>query len=216
MKSIFTILLLLPFAVIAAETNDVPKLVPAYGELPPTFWEQHQTPILIGIFALLAFAFLFVKTMLRPESTKILPSETVARQSLAKLQGQPENGKLLSEVSQILRRYFSAAFRLPATEMTTAEFCAALVNDEKIGTELAQMIASFLRVCDQDKFSPKIIAPPMNAVDRARELISRSEARCLRSAPVPGAATRGNPAAIVKSPAAQSSGVAASGDGRTP
>ncbi|HEY5041925.1 MAG TPA: hypothetical protein VIK53_07970 [Verrucomicrobiae bacterium] len=83
----------------------------------------------------------------------------------------------MSEASQILRRYFSATFRLPATEMTTAEFCAALTNDEKIGAELAQMISTFLRVCDQDKFSPKIIAPPMNAVDRARELISRSEAR---------------------------------------
>ncbi len=174
--------LFLPLAVIAADTNDLPKLIPAYGELPSSFWEQHQTAVIIAGFAFLAFLFLFVKTMLRPESPKNLPPETVARQALAKLQGQPEDGILLSEVSQILRRYFSTAFGIPATEMTTTEFCDALASDEKIGAELAQMISSFLRVCDQDKFSPKILAPPMNAVDRARELISRSETRCAQLA----------------------------------
>ncbi len=176
--------LFLPLAVIAADTNDLPKLIPAYGELPSSFWEQHQTAIIIAGFAFLTFLFLFVKTMLRPESPKILPPQTVARQALAKLQDQPEDGKLLSEVSQILRRYFSAVLRLPATEMTTAEFCAALASDEQIGAELAQRISSFLRVCDQDKFAPKILAPPMNAVDRAQELISRSEARLAQIASI--------------------------------
>lgn len=165
------------FATLAADTTTLPALAPAYGELPPNFWEQHQTVIIIASFAFLAFVFLLVKTMLRPESQKILPPETVARQALAKLQGKPEDGNMLSEVSQILRSYVVAAFALPPGEMTTAEFCAALATHEKIGAELAQMISSFLHVCDQDKFAPKIIAPPINAVDRARELISRSETR---------------------------------------
>ena len=195
MKRCLTSFLLLPFAAIAAKTNDLPKLVPAYGELSPTFWEQHQAAIIIASFAFLAFVFLFVKTMLRPESPKILSPETVARQALAKLQGQPEDGKLLSEVSQILRRYISAAFELPAAELTTAEFCAALVANEKIGAELAGTISDFLRECDERKFSPAVrssaftrpgppeggtpnILPLTNTAARALELIARSE-KCL-------------------------------------
>jgi hypothetical protein len=177
MKHCLASLWLLPLAVLAADTNEVPALIPAYGEIPMTFWERHHTAIVIAGFACLAFAFLFVKAMLRPESAKILPPETAARQALARLQGRPEDGNILSEVSQILRRYVSATFGLPAMGMTTVEYCDALAADEKIGAELAQMISSFLRVCDKDKFSPKIIAPPINAVARARELISRSETR---------------------------------------
>jgi hypothetical protein len=198
------------------DPNALPALAPAYGELPPTFWEHHQTTVIIASFAFLAFGFWFVKTRLRPESPKILPPEAVACQALAKLQGQPEDGKLLSEVSQILRRYFSAAFGLPATEMTTTEFCAAITAHEKIGAELAQTVSSFLRVCDQDKFAPKIIAPPINAVDRALELVALAEISRSRSAPVPGAATSKIQNAPAKQPPDISSDVAASGDGRTP
>ncbi len=198
------------------DPNALPALAPAYGELPPTFWEQHQTTVIIASFAFLAFVFWFVKTRLRPDSPKILPPETVARQALAKLQGQPEDGIILSAVSQILRHYFSAALGLPATEMTTTELCAALTAHEKIGMELAQMISSFLRVCDQDKFSSKIVAPPMNAVDRALELVALAEISRSRSAPVPGAATSKIQNAPAKQPPDISSDVAASGDGRTP
>ena len=216
MKNYVASVLLLPFAAIAADTNALPALIPAYGELPPTFLEQHQTAIIIASFAGIAFIFLFFKTMLRPESPKIMPPETVAQQALARLQGRPEDGKLLSEVPQILRRYFGAVFGLPATEMTTAEFCAALAADKNIGADLAPMIARFLRVCDQDKFSPKIIAPPMNAVDRARELVALAEISRSRCAPVPGAATSNIQNDPAKPPPHIRPDVAASGDGRTP
>src|ERR1017187_1555252 len=49
-------------------TNTLPPLAPAYPELPPTFWEQHESTILVAGFAVLAFAFFFLKLMLRPES----------------------------------------------------------------------------------------------------------------------------------------------------
>ena len=113
--------------------------------------------------------------MLRPESPKLLPPETVARQSLAKLQSQPEDGKLLSEVSQILRRYVSTAFALLPGEMTTAEFCTALVGHEKIGAELAQAISNLLRECDAQKFSSSPAGTSLNAATRALELIAGAE-----------------------------------------
>jgi hypothetical protein len=228
----FLLLTALPLSAQTA-TNELSTLVPAYGEIPPTFWEQHETPILVGGFAFLAIAFLFLRVMLRPEKPVILPPEVLARQALAKLQRQPEDGKALSEVSQILRRYISVAFELPAAELTTAEFCTALAANEQIGTEAATSISSFLRECDERKFSPAVrsstftrpgppeggtpnLLPPINTSTRALELISLAEAHRLRAAPVPGAANSQAQEAAANQQTQQSSDTAASGDGRAP
>ncbi|HEX7570857.1 MAG TPA: hypothetical protein VF492_10170 [Verrucomicrobiae bacterium] len=160
--------------------NAQPALAPAYGELPPTFWEQHQTTVIIASFASLAFSFWFVKTRLRPESPKIRPPETVARQALAKLQGQPEDGIILSAVSQILRHYVSKSFNLPNQELTTAEFCAVIEVNQLMGMDLAQRLARFLRECDVRKFSPAKTAMPLNAATRALELIALAEQKTPR------------------------------------
>lgn len=217
MFSFFAVLFAAPHVLGQPDTNGLPPLIPAYGELPPTFWEQHQSPIIVIGFAFLAVVFLFVKTLLRPEAKVILPPKVVARRALAGLQLQPEDGKVLSEVSQILRRYVIAAFELPAVEQTTAEFCAAIGNNEKIGLELAPTVSSFLRECDERKFSLAPAAAPLNATVRALELVKLAEKhRALRSAPVPGAATTEIPAVSGKPQAAQPSDVAASGVGRTP
>jgi len=175
MKLSLASILLLSFAVTAAETNELPALIPAYGELPPTFLESHQTAIIIGGFAFLAFVFLFVKTMLRPESPKILPPETVARQALAQLQSQPEDGFILSAVSQILRGYVGESFNLPSHELTTVEFCTVMEASPHVGPELAGNLARFLRECDVRKFSPATAATPLNAASRAIELVVLAE-----------------------------------------
>ena len=177
MLVLLMVLLVVPHIMAQASRKALPALAPAYGEIPPTFWEQHETAIFIGSFALLALVFLLVRLRLRPESKVILPPAVVARQALEKLQSRPEDGEILSETSRILRQYFSAAFGLPATEMTTAEFCDALAAHDQIGGKLAQSVANLLSVCNKDQFAPKIIAPPINAVNRVRELISRSETR---------------------------------------
>ncbi|MDR3459483.1 MAG: DUF4381 family protein [Verrucomicrobiae bacterium] len=160
-----------------ADTNALPQLAPAHGELPATFWEQHQSVIIVAGFAFLAVILLSLQVMLRPKTPVVLPPEAIARQALAKLQGRPEDGKMLSELSQILRQYICAAFELPSAEMTTAEFSATLAANGKAGDELARAISSFLRECDEWKFSPTTIIGSFNAVDRAQELVSRSEAR---------------------------------------
>ena len=176
MKSLSAIFLSLAFVANAADTNTLPTLVPAYGEIPPTFLGQHETAVIIGCFAFLAFAFLFLKAMFRPKSKRVLPPEIVARAALTKLQSQPEDGKLLSEVSQVLRRYVVAKFDLPAAELTTAEFCAALADHEKIGAELADSISAFLRECDKQKFSSSPSAP-LHAATTALGLITSVEKR---------------------------------------
>jgi len=175
MKWLPATFLLLSAVAKAADTNALPALAPAYGELPPTFWEQHQSAIIMGSFTFLAVAFLFLRVWLRPETPVMLPPEVSAREALTRLLRQPEDGKLLSEVSQILRRYVVAAFELPPGEMTTAEFCATLAGQAKIGAELAQSISGFLRECDERKFSTAPAATPLNAARRALDLVGLAE-----------------------------------------
>lgn len=180
MKQLLASLLSLPLAVAAAGTNDLPALAPAYPELPPTFWQQHQTTLIVAGFTFLAVGLLFLKTMLRPESPTIPPPEAVARQALAKLQNEPEDGNVLSAASQILRRYISKTFKLPANEPTTAEFCAIIGTHPQIGAELAGAIAGFLHECDVRKFSLTYSATPIGAVQRALDFVARIEAQTHR------------------------------------
>jgi Domain of unknown function (DUF4381) len=156
-------------------TNTLPALSPAYPEMPPTIWEQHGTGILIGGFVFIALAALLLWKLFQPKPPVVLPPEVLAREALTKLPRQPENGKLLSNVSQILRRYVIAAFELPVAELTTTEFCAALAASEKIGAELAVAVSGFLRECDERKFSPANSSTPSNAAARALEIVSLAE-----------------------------------------
>ena len=177
MKTCLASFLFLALAATAADTNALPALAPAYGELPPTFWEHHQSSITIAGFAFLAFVFFFLKMKLRTKNPEILPPEIMACRALAKLQNQPEDGNVLSAASQILRRYVSETFNLPDTGLTTAEFCSALESNQLLGSELAALVPSFLRECDVRKFSPANSASPLNAVSRELELIGQIEKR---------------------------------------
>jgi hypothetical protein len=96
---------------------------------------------------------------------------------LESLRRQPEDGALLSRVSQILRRYVASAFELPPGEMTTADLSSVVANDERFGGGLAADISAFLRNCDDRKFAPPTPAPAMDAVGNALKLVDAAEAR---------------------------------------
>ena len=131
--------------------------------------------ILVAGMAVIALAVLILWKLFRPKPPVKLSPEVVAREALTKLLRQSEDGKLLSNVSQILRRYVTAAFELPAAELTTTEFCAALAASVKVGTEPAQTISDFLRACDERKFSTSPAAAPLNAATHALELVALTE-----------------------------------------
>jgi hypothetical protein len=175
MKFCLASFFLSPLAAIAASTNALPALAPAYGEMSPTFWEQDGSAVIIASSALAILAILFVWKFLRPKPVPILPPEIVAREALVKLQRQPEDGKLLSDVSQILRRYVVAVLQFPSGELTTAEFCAAIIINQRLGAELARTVSGFLRECDVRKFSPANSVQPLDAATRALELIQQIE-----------------------------------------
>jgi hypothetical protein len=183
MKFLSVSFLLLSAVAKAADTNALPALAPAYGEIPPTFWERHDTMILVGCLVFMVLVSLVLWKAFQSRPAIVQPAEILARARLTQLLRQREDGKLLSEISQILRRYVVAAFELPAVETTTAEFCTALATDEKIGGELAQSISSFLRECDERKFSFSPVAASLNAATRALELVAAAEDRRTQKSP---------------------------------
>jgi hypothetical protein len=181
-------------------SEGIPSLRPPHAELPPTFWEQYGVwtiPVGVVLLALVGAAIWFFT---RPKPPVVVPPEVEARKALGSLRQRPEDGLLLSRVSQVLRRYVTAAFRLPPGELTTTEFCRAIAGDERVGSELASALSGFLRQCDQRKFSPPQPAPALGAAAYALKLIDQAQGRL----------------AALAQPAAQPSGspkAAASGDG---
>ena len=158
-------------------SNVLPQLAPPYAELPPTFWVQHGVVVLVlALMVILAVA-LIVWIKIQPEPVVITPPEVQAREALEALRPRTEDGAVLSQISQILRRYFSSAFDLPPAELTTTEFCLMLSRAEKVGGELSATVADFLRQCDERKFSTAPSDLPFGATVRALELVAQGEAR---------------------------------------
>jgi hypothetical protein len=158
-------------------TDSSAKLLPPYGELPPTYWEQNGTAVIAATLVFVALASFVVWWLLRPRPAVIVPPEAQARHALIPLLHRVEDGGVVSQVSQILRRYVIAAFKLPPGEPTTSEFCRAIEINSDISPELSSSLADFLRVCDERKFSTQPPAESIGAAPRALELVALAEAR---------------------------------------
>jgi hypothetical protein len=177
------------------DTNEIPKLRPIHAEIPPGFWAQHGTMVLIIGVVLAALGGLFVWWLTRPRAVVAVPPEAEARAALADLPLTADEGVKLSRVSQILRHYVQRAFELPPHELTTTEFCRALADHPHLGPELAGALGGFLRDTDRRKFAPAGTTPPQPAAAAtALALIDQCETR--RAAqPAAAAAAPGNPPA---------------------
>jgi hypothetical protein len=163
--------------------GEIPALRPPHAEIPPTFWEQHGAGVVVGVGLLLVLACVAIWFLSRPKPPVVVPPEVQARQELELLGQRPEDGALLSQVSHILRHYLSAAFNLPAVELTTTEFCRTIAGHEQVGPDLSVALTEFLLQCDQRKFSPPTPAPPLGVVTRALKLIDQAQARRPPTAP---------------------------------
>jgi Domain of unknown function (DUF4381) len=173
------------------------RLRPPLPEIPPTFWERNNGWIVAAGLLLFVAIAAFVAWLMRPKPPVVVPPDVQARKALEPLRGQPEDGALLSRVSQILRHYVAAAFALQPGEMTTADFCRAVAGQARVGEELSNALSAFLRHCDERKFAPSTAiaagnlpasgggilppeapsAPAMDTVAQALELIQLAEAR---------------------------------------
>src|SRR5204862_5572803 len=111
-----------------------------HAEIPPTFWEQYGQWVVVGCIVLAVVMCLAIWFLTRPKPPQVVPAEIQAREAFEKLRAKPEDGALLSRVSQILRGYVTAAFDLPAGELTTTEFCQQIAENPRIGQELSRAI----------------------------------------------------------------------------
>jgi hypothetical protein len=159
------------------DTNPIPPLRPPRPDLPPGYWEQHGAATVAACIAAVALAALVIWRLTRPKPPIIIPPEVEARRALEALKTRPEDGRLLSEVSRILRRYVISAYNLPPGEMTTAEFCRDIAASESVGASLASALDGFMRKCDEQKFSPGPLPPALNATHQALALLEQSELR---------------------------------------
>ncbi len=155
----------------------LPQLQPPLGEIPPTFWEQHGTTVTVSVPIVMLLLVLALWLLVRPKPIAPVPLEVQARTALEELSKQPEDGAVISRVSQILRRYVLAVFDLPAGEPTTTEFCRLIAGRNDIGEQLAMALGHFLRQCDERKFARANAFTPLDAAARALELVAQGEAR---------------------------------------
>lgn len=156
--------------------DELPKLNPPLGEIPPSYWELHGNTVTGLCVVALLLVGLGVWLLLRPKPVVPVPPAVEARKALEALTNRPEDGAVLSRVSQVLRHYIQAAFELPPGELTTAEFCRQMEGQERIGNELSGTIAKFLHQCDDRKFAPTS-QPELGAVAQARCLLEQVESR---------------------------------------
>jgi hypothetical protein len=163
-------------------TNALPQLSPPLGELPPTFLEEigasGQCAWHVGIFgAALIILVACGMWLLFRRKPRTIPPEAQARQALETWRQHSEDGTCVSNISQIVRKYFIAAFELPSGELTTAQFCRAIASHGQIGSELSTAVADFLRECDERKFSLASQPAPLGALNRALKLVTLGEVR---------------------------------------
>lgn len=166
-----------PLVACAQTTNDIPPLRPPHAEIPPTFWEQHTMGVIVVGMAVLAFAGFAVWLALRPKWPVVILPEVQARGELESLRILPEDGAVLSKVSQAVRRYFGAAFALTPGELTTTEFCRAIAKNDQIGSDLSATTGDFLRRCDERKFAPDSPPEATGAAEHALKLVEQAETR---------------------------------------
>lgn len=162
---------------ISAGRDELAKLRPPRAEIPPTVWESYSVWIVVGSLVFLALIGIIVWIVTRPKPPVIVPPEVRAKQALALLSSKPEDGLVLSQVSQILRHYVAEAFAFPPGELTTTEFCRVMANHDRIDLELGTAISEFLRQCDERKFMPTPPNTPMTAIATALRLVETAQAR---------------------------------------
>jgi len=160
---------------ISAGDDELAKLRPPRAEIPPTVWERYNIWIIVGSLVFLALLGIIVWIVSRPKLPIIVPPEVRAKRALELLSSKPEDGLVLSQVSQILRRYIAEAFALPPGELTTTEFCRLIATHEHIGPELATRIEGFLHQCDERKFMPTPPNTPMTAIATALKLVETAQ-----------------------------------------
>ena len=160
----------------SSSLDEIPPLRPPRGEIPPGFREQYGWWVIAGWVVLLVLLGGVFWLVTRPGPPVIVPPDIAARRALESLRQQPEDGAVLSRVSQVLRHYLTTVFGLAPGETTTTEFCKLIAGNAQIGAELSAAIGDFLRQSDERKFAPGAPHPKLDAASQALKFIDLAEA----------------------------------------
>lgn len=169
--------LAVPALAATQEPDEIPELRPPEELLPPTFWEQHAWGASLSVACIVVGLALILWWLRRPKAVVTTPVAVLARKALEALRNRPENFPLVSEVSRIVRHYLASALTLRSDELTPEELEGQLKTHPLLGRELAHELIAFFRACDEKKFSPQPPAPPLGAVERARQFVEQIELR---------------------------------------
>jgi hypothetical protein len=154
----------------------IPDLRPPQGPLPPTYWEQHGSVIILGALAALVALAVLIWLVRRPKPVVTVSPGVAARQALAALRGQPEDGPRAAAASQHLRSCVQAALQLPPGERTPEELLASVRGDARVSSDLVSRLGALLQECDARAFAP--VPPPGQPalVERALGVVAQFEA----------------------------------------
>ncbi len=178
-SSLILVTCLFPGCLFGATNDAELKLLPPHELLPPTYWEQHGTLIVLGIIAAVLLLGAGIGFLCRPKPPVPVPKIDIARHALSALRGRSEDGIVLSAASGIVRRYVTDVFQLAPGELNTTEFCRLIERHAAIGPELAVSLSEYLRASDRQKFAPPGQPSVVGCVARAGELIEAAHARDL-------------------------------------
>jgi hypothetical protein len=113
--------------------------------------------VLLVALALLAAAIYFIVRRIRNRPPPLPPSpRSVALRELSRLRqgvSQAAPYAFSIAVSDVLRRYVTAEYRIHATEQTSPEFLAAISRSAKFSDPVRAQLSDFLECCDLIKFA---------------------------------------------------------------
>lgn len=145
--------------VIQAQEDDILDIRPMREA---GFWEanwQWAAPVLAGVLIVAAVALYFA---LRRKPEKPLTAYQRAMKEIAEASGLKDGGndKAFSiAVSNALRNYIEAVFRIRAPEQTTEEFLSSAKSHPRISADALKTLGTFLELCDLAKFARHAFGP---------------------------------------------------------
>ena len=138
-----------------AESPPLRDIAPAFDVFPYPTWMLVIAGIvvlsMIGGFIYVIFHVLGNRIAPPPPSPRNIALREL--EALRALVRSSEPYAFSIAVSDVLRRYVSAQFRVRATQQTSPEFLAAIAESVKFGDADRRLLAEFLERCDLIKFA---------------------------------------------------------------
>jgi Domain of unknown function (DUF4381) len=144
-----------PMAPAAPAPPEIRDIAPPMDVFPYPMW-MVVVAALLALLILGAVAY-FIVRKLRNRPPPLPPSpQSIALRELRALQQRVKQSapyEFSIAVSDVLRRYVSAEYRVHAVEQTSPEFLAAIAQSVKFSESERRQLADFLERCDLIKFA---------------------------------------------------------------